>query len=492
MFNTIPVNILTPGTFVEIDNSRAVRGVQASPHEALMAGQQLSTGSGTAGSVYNIESADEAKIVFGIGSQLAAMCAAYKSEDSLTPLWAVGVADDAGGTQAAGSIVWTGTATETGELPFYVGGRRIPVSVVKGDTAATVETSALAAFALVQDLPVTVAGDAASGVDFTFRHKGTIGNQCLINVCLLPGERVPAGLTVVVTAMASGATDPSYAGVITAMGEDQYHTVAVGLCTSTACGLFVTELESRWGPMRAIDGQAFACKLDTRANLTTLGNSFNSFALSVVGLEASALLPMPWEIAAATAAISAFQAQVDPSRAFTGLPYPGYSGAPRGTRFTRGQRDILLSDGISTALASADGRLRVERLVTTYQVNAASVPDTSYQDLTTVRLLSALRYSLRVRIGTKFARFKLASDDTVIPANQPIVTPKIIRAEVIALFQDWQDLGWVEGLEQFKDELFVVRDIDAGGSDPNRVNIILPPDLINNLLVTAAQIAFKR
>jgi phage tail sheath gpL-like len=88
---------------------------------------------------------------------------------------------------------------------------------------------------------------------------------------------VPGGLTVTVTAMSGGATDPSYTAAITAMAEDQYHTVVSGLCTSTVVGAFVTELESRWGPMRQIEGVLFAAFADTRANLTTLGNSFNSW-----------------------------------------------------------------------------------------------------------------------------------------------------------------------------------------------------------------------
>jgi phage tail sheath gpL-like len=362
------------------------------------------------------------------------------------------------------------------------------VAVASGDTVATIETNALAALALQTDLPVTVAADAGTGVDFVAQCKGTIGNQIMLGVCLQAGEHVPAGLTVTVTPMASGATDPSYSGAITAMSEDQYNTVAIGLCSATAVGLFVTELESRWGPMRQIEGQSFAAFYDTRANLTTLGNGFNSFAFTLVGAEKSATLPLPWELAAATAGRSAAQAQVDPSRALTGISYTGYSAAARGAGFTRSQRDILLSDGVSTILAGSDGRALIERLVTTWQTNAQNIPDTSYQDLTTVRLLAALRFSLRARIASRFARFKLMDDGNVVPPGQPIVTPSTIRAECLALFQDWQDLGWVENLAQFKAELLVERD----QSDPNRVNIILPPDLVNNLLVTAAQFAFKR
>lgn len=487
-FNSIPLVINTPGVFVEFDSSRAVRGAAIQPHDALIIGQKLAAGSMTAATVYSADSVDDARVLAGEGSQLALMVAAFKAANPLTALYVIGLADNGSAVAAAGSIVWTGTATESGELPLYIAGRRISIGVVSGDTAATVETNALAAIALVRDLPVTAAANAAAGVDFTARNGGTAGNQIFIGVAQLPGERTPAGLVFTVTAMASGATDPVYSGAVTAMADDQYHTIAAGLAVATPTGLLVTELESRWGPMRAIEGQLFVGKADTRANLTTLGNSFNSWTLTLLGSEVSALTPMPAEIAASVAGLSAQRAQVDPARALTGQVIPGASAAKRGLRFTRAERDILLSDGVSTVLASADGRLHIERLVTTYQTNAAGYPDTSLRDLTAVRTLAAMRYSARQRIGVKFFQFKLADDGTPIPPGQPIVTPKIVRAELVALGQDWIGLGWMENLDQYKEELLVERD----ASDPNRLNAILPPDLINNLLVTAMQIAFKQ
>lgn len=485
-FNQIPLTINTPGYFVEFDSSRAMKGASIQPHSVLLVGQMLTSGSGTASTVYAVKSGAEALSLFGNKSQLAQMVAAYKAQDSLTQVYAIGVAE--GTTAATGSITWTGPATEAGALVLYISGRRVSVSVANGDSAATIETNALAALALETDLTDTVAADAGTGVDFTAVCKGTLGNQIIIGHSQLAGERPPAGVTVTVTAMSGGATDPSYTAAIAAMTEDQYHTVVSGLCTSTVCAAFVTELESRWGPMRQIEGVLFAAFADTRANLTTLGNAFNSYAMVLCGMEKSALMRAPWEIAAAAAAVSAQQTQVDPARACTGLTVGGFSAAKRGAGFTRAERDILLSDGVATFTASQDGRLLVERFVTTYQTNSSSIPDTALRDLhPVVRTLAALRYSLRVRIGTRFARFKLADDGNVIPPGQPIVTPKIIRAEIIALFQDWQQLGWVENLEQFKAELFVERD----ASDPNRVNAILPPDLINSFLVGAFQVQFR-
>ena len=485
--STVPLNTLTPGVFVEFDSSHAVRGVSIQPHDTLITGQMTSSGSAVAGQVYLVSSGEEAAALFGRKSQLYRMVVAYKRIDSLTPLYVVALADNAGGTAATGSFVWTGTATETGELPLYIGGRRISVAVSKDDTAATIETAALAACALELDLPVTVAGDAGSGLDLTAVNKGTVGNQIMLGVALLPGERVPAGISVTVTPMASGATDPVYSAVVTAMGEDQYHTVVASCQDTTNVGYLVTELESRWGAMRAIEGVLFISKYDTQGNLTSYGNGFNSQTLVAVGAEKSAALPLPYETAAMVAAVSALQAQSDPARAMVGAALSGAYAAPRGARFTRAQRNTLLSDGIATVRAASDGRLQIERLVTTYQTNSQGAADTAYQDLYLVRTLAAYRYSVRVRIASKFGNFKLADDGNEV-SGQDMVTPAILTAELLAHFQDCRELGWVENFEQFKREILIQRD----PNDPNRVNGILPPDFINAFMVGAFSVQFRR
>lgn len=497
-FNEIPLNLRTPGVFAEFDSSRAVSGVSIQPHDALLIGQKTSSGTATSGDVYAVRSKDEAVQLFGKGSQLAQMVASYKKVDSLSPVYCIGLSDNGSGVAATGSIEASGTATRAGQSVIRIGGRRIPVAITVGMTGATWETAALAALALYdEDLPVSYAGDTdtdAEGADededkilFTAKNDGTPGNQIFLGVDIMEDEATPAGLTFVVTAMSGGATDSDYAAAVTAMAEDQYHTIAIAAQDATNVGLLVTELTSRWGAMRSIEGVCFISKYDTSANLTTYGNGFNSQCLVAVGAEKSAALPLPWETAAMTAAISAVQAQVDPAVAMLGKSYAGAFAAHRGGRFTRAERNTLLTDGISTVRASSDGRLVTDRLITTYQTNALSAPDTAYLDLYLVRTLAAMRYSLRARVATKFANFKLADDGNEI-TGQNILTPRILKSEILALFLDWQDLGWVENFEQFKAELLVQRN----GSDPNRIDAILPPDIINAFMVGAFRIAFQR
>ena len=155
-------------------------------------------------------------------------------------------------------------------------------------------------------------------------------------------------------------------------------------------------------------------------------------------------------------------------------------------RYTREERNTHLADGAATFVVDDGGLIRVERVVTTYKT-ANGVPDTSYQDIEIMRALAYLRFSTRARIALRYPRHKLADDPFEIPPGQPIATPRSIRDELIALFQDWMQVGLVENLEQFKRDLLVERD----ATDANRVNAIIPPDVINGFRVFAGQIQFR-
>ena len=65
----------------------------------------------------------------------------------------------------------------------------------------------------------------------------------------------------------------------------------------------------------------------------------------------------------------------------------------------------------------------------------------------------------------------------------------MLRAEAIALYLDtWVPDGVVEpaAIEQFKAEVRFERN----GSDANRVDMVMPPDLMNQFMVMAGQIQF--
>ena len=60
-FNQVPIDILVPGQYLEIDNSKAYSGLSGIPTKILMIGQMLATGSASALTPLLITSSDQAR-----------------------------------------------------------------------------------------------------------------------------------------------------------------------------------------------------------------------------------------------------------------------------------------------------------------------------------------------------------------------------------------------------------------------------------------------
>ncbi len=486
-FNTIPVDLLTPGQYVEFSNERAVRGLPGMPSRILVLGQKLAAGSQVVNLPVRVQSADEAAALFGRGSMLHAMVQVIRENNRWTELWAVALADDAAGVAAAGAVKVDAPATAAGTLAIYIDGQRIRVGIAAGATAAQIATAIAAAINALPDLPVAAAVDGVdtAKVNITCRWKGETGNDLDIRVNYHQGEVLPAGLQLTITAMAGGTANPDIAPALAAIAADWYTDVAMPYTDAANLSAIEAEVDARAGGTVQMDMAVYAGARGTLGALSTLGDSRNSFAGPIIGAKGSP--SAPWRWAAAIAAVAAFEANQDPARPYQTLVLKSILAPASADRFSLEERNLLLKDGIATFTVDVAGLVRIERLVTTYKTNAYGLADTSYLDLETLKTLAYLRYTVRARISQRFPRHKLAGDDVPVAAGAAIATPSAIRNELISLAGQWVQAALVEGIEQFKTDLVVERDAD----DPNRVNVLLPPDLVNQLRVFAAKIEFR-
>jgi phage tail sheath gpL-like len=178
---------------------------------------------------------------------------------------------------------------------------------------------------------------------------------------------------------------------------------------------------------------------------------------------------------------------MDPARPFQTLPLVGILPPAIEDRFADfPENNQLLYNGISTFYVDDGGIVRISRAISTYRKSANGADDPSYLDLNTGLTLSFLRNDLRVYFRRKYPRHKLGDDSVNYGNGQAIMTPLLAKAECIARFAEWEKLGLVENAEQFSKELIVERD----EGDRNRLNFRLPPDLMNQFRVGAAQIQF--
>jgi phage tail sheath gpL-like len=481
-FNQIPINLRTPGQYIEFDNTKAVQGLPVVQQKILVIGTRLAAGSVAQAIPKMVLSASQAEDYWGRGSQMSHMFQALKKANPYTEVWGIALDENAAGVKATGTVTVTSPATEAGTINLYIGGRVVQVAVASADAANDIAAAINAAINANTDLDV-VSGVAAAVVTLTARHKGTYGNYIDVRENYYFGEKTPKGVALAIVAMATGATNPDVATAIAAIGNEQYHTVIVGYEDDANLDKIEAELLDRWGPLQQKEGQAFVGTSGTHAEAVTMGDARNSFLTSIVNAGKS---PTPWwEWAAVTGAVDAFEP--DPARPRQTLQLPGMLPPAPQDRYTRAERDILLNHGISTFLVDAGGNALIERLITTYKTNAFGVPDISYLDIETMRTLAYLRFSVRVRIALRYPRCKLANDGTRFGPGQAIVTPLIIRAELLALFREWEEAGLAEGFEQFKTDLIVERN----AQDPNRVDAIIPPDVVNQFRVFAGKVQFR-
>jgi phage tail sheath gpL-like len=224
-FNTIPQDVRVPLFYAEMDNSQANSFTQS--QRTLLIGQMLTTGQATAGELTLVTRTDEAKQLFATGSMLARMYEAARKNDPIGEIWCIPLADDGAASEATGKITITGTATESGTLSVYIAGQLVKGVVVSGDDQATIAASLITAINANANLPVTAAvnGSNDNEVDLTSKWKGETANdiKLMLNYYrAVGGESTPAGLTVGLTAMSGGATNPSLATAITVMGDEEY------------------------------------------------------------------------------------------------------------------------------------------------------------------------------------------------------------------------------------------------------------------------------
>lgn len=485
-FQTIPADWRVPGVYIEIDHTRAVRGLPQMAHKMLIIGQRLATGSVAAGVLTRISRKDDGVAYFGRGSMLAQQIAAALKVNPYTECYALALDDVEAGVKATGTITYTiAVAVSSGTHYLYIGGRRIPVGVTAGQTVTDIATAAAAAINADADCAVT-ATSALGVVTWTAKHKGVEGNYIDVRHNYYQGEFLPAGLACAFAAGVAGTTNPDVADAIAAMSSLAAYTILMGWSDDYNVTTMETELQSRWGGMEMRAGHVFVHSPGTYSDLAAYGSARNSAHSTVTGLNGSPTLP--WVIAAQFGAICEFSGANDPALPFRSLALPDVMSPAEANIFTNTERNLLLHDGISTIVFDQSGAASIEQVVTTYQQNSLGMEDTSLLKLNTKWTADYLRFLFRFAIQRDYPRHKLANDDVLglIQPGQPVATPKLIRNTLIGAASDAVGVGLMEDLEAFKRDLIVVRST----ADTCRVNGILTPNVINQFDVFAAAVQY--
>jgi phage tail sheath gpL-like len=491
-FSNIPSNLKIPLYWVEVDPSMA--GLPLIVQPSLLVGVMNADGDAVPNVPIAIGTQAQADKAYGQGSELSRMFRSFFNNNFANEVWGLGVPEPAASTPATADIQVATPPTEAGTVSLYIGGELVQgITIAASDTVADVAMAIEDAINSQPDLPVeaTVVTDT---VTVTAKWGGVSGNDIRLDLNYygsIGGEVMPLGLTLTMPqTLSGGAGLPNFTDGISALGEKSFEYVALPYSDSTS--LMEWELEygftdqGRWGWKRQLFGHLFSAKRDTYPNLISFGNTRNNGVTSIMGVEVTSPSPV-YEWVAAYTAMAQRALTNDPARPLQTLSLGQIKLAPLQDRFNVDEMNSLALNGIATQKAGADNQPMISRETTTYQLDLYGFPDSAYELVTTLATLARLIRNQRNAITTKFPRCKLADDGTRFGPGQAIVTPGVVKAELIAEYRIDMFNGLVENIEAFKANLLVERD----PNDPNRLNVLYPPDLINQLRVFAVLAQFR-
>lgn len=485
-FTQVSANLRTPFVAIEIDPTNATGGGLQRNLPVLLIGSYDNTISTVVPSVpVQIFSASQAAALFGNGSLLHEMAISWFANNVDTPVYAAPIADAGGATVST----WTLTCTipsgtiQNGTLALYINGVYYGVGITQGMTVAQVATAIAAAITGQYGCPVTAVA-VAGVVTLTSKGKGawTTGIDVRLNYSATDAQ--PVNLAVAIASATSGATNPVLTTLIANIVNNQYQFYVLPYTDSTTVGALNTELIRRWGAMVQTEGFAITALNGSQGTLASYGTALNSQCLVVVGYNNSPDANYAW--AAAVAGQVSNAAAIDPARPFNTLPLVGILAPPLTSQWTQSMANALLWDGIATTYVDSGGTVRIQRLITTYQKDVNGTPTPAFLDLNSPLTLAFIRMDLRNYISSKYPRSKLANDGTRFGQGQPIVTPSILKGEIIARARTWEDLGLVDNVDGFASSLSVVRN----PADNTRVDVFMAPSLVSSLQVVGVLIQY--
>lgn len=481
----VPNNIVVPFVGIEFDSTRAISGPSILPFKALIFGQ-ITTGSMTVHIPYFVRNADEVGVLAGFGSQLHLLSIDFFAANTQTAVYIMGVNDDGSAVDATTTYTLTGTATKVGEQVVYIDSTRIAVGVNIGDTAAVINAALTTKITdFLNILPVTVIDDTLGELTFTANNAGVSAGEFDIREEYLTTDVPVAGIstTIVVT---PGVTNPDTTAAVTAMLDEWYNVIVFPWYDSTNLDVIEAKLLINFGPTKQIDGLAYFGHADTVANSIIFSTAAARNSQSMVMVDTYKYPKNPQRIAASVAAKAASSVENDPGRPLHRITINSILPPVAIEKRTLDDLNTLTINGVCTLNPNAFGGPQTFGMVTMYLRNSSNVLDNAYRQQNTLYILMFLRFDFVSQIVSKYGRARLANSADKIKAGLQILTEDNGRLEAIAIARNWEFLGLIEDLDQFIAEIQCKRST----TNENRLEWILPPNLMNQFIVGSGDMQF--
>lgn len=448
-FQKIPSNLRIHGTFVEIEPGS--NGGQQT-FQTLIIGQILPTGVAVPNLPVISAGVADATLQGGLGSMLALQTAKYRGADDFGTVYYLPLADDPASVAATLAFTVAGTATASAVLSLYVTGVLVPVLILAGQTATATAAAIVAAVNAQPSLPAS-ASAAGAIVTLAARNKGLAGNEIDVRLNYYgaaASEILPAGLSFAPllagagTQLAGGAQNPTtLAAALANLSDMQFDFIVLPYTDAVSLNAFQAYMDGntgRWSYLQQLYGGAFAAVRGTLGTATTFLLGRNDPAVSIMPFNDA---PQPaWLWSAEIAGQVAVSVRANPALPLQEIILD-LMPPPVAKRFQAGERNTLLFDGGSTFVVNAAGQVITDRLVTTYQTNAAGVPDDSYLDVETRYQLAYGCRDLRIYLASLYGRKIFVDDATRLSGtvNNAVVMPSMLKASAINRYRYLCGLG---------------------------------------------------
>lgn len=488
-----------------------------SAQQILVIGQQVS-GSVSGELILNIQDDNSWDTLFGANSQIAGMIRDIRKFNKETELDAIPLDDAGAGVNATGTFAITGTATEDGTITFIVGSEEnfsFEIAITDGDTATAIGAALETAILANANVP-TLAANTTGTVLLTADNAGTLGNSIGLEV-----NGSVAGVAVVITAMASGATDPTLTGVFDAIGDKRYQTI---IWPYADVSELVTFLDARFNVSNEIlDGIGVTAQTDTLANHLVILGLLNSQSLiynvdkttDTTTHKGPSQMEIPYSKAAQLGGVRALRLTADANisqfvistngsldgfggPAIASKPYfntnmPNLPLTDVGKGFTKAQVEQLLNaGGMVIGNNQARNGVVLGEVVTTYKTDIAGNPDVSFTFANFVDTSSNAREYFANNLKKRFAQSRLTTGD--VQKGRDMANQIVIAGILDGLYQDLSGPDFVlvqageDALRFFKANRTIVINLEQG-----RATITMKVPLVTQLreIIATMQIAFS-
>lgn len=493
----LAANDPVPGSYLEINFAQGAASLGTAVYAILLVGNRTTAGTATvdtvvygpgANSPLPLVTVQDAINLFGQGGELHRMFRRVTNVNTVTPVYAIAVAESAG-VAATLAVTFATTAAANGTARFYMGDEFVDTAITSGDTATVIAANVAASINTKLDWAVTAA--AAVGVlTVTAKQKGLRGNW-LRGSCVILGTGVATTSSVTAQTFFTGGTvaDSNVNALATILPSRYYYIVSAAE-DATQLGALSSQVNTQAAPTSGIRQRVVGASIDTSANATTIATGINSARCEITWMQNADWTPS--ELAANAAAIYALgEAQTivrcnwdfygnDPvTQATWKVPYPR-----SGTTQTRNTIKAALNNGLTPIGINANGSTYLVSRITTRSLSGAN-NDYRIRDAHKVTVCDFYGDDLQAKFALQFLGKKIAADPLPgqrIPGSD-VVTPRIAKAAINKLTNDYGDRFLVQNPDAIIANTIVIQE----ASPTTRMSAKIPLQTID----IAHQFAFS-